>query len=65
MIPDGANCKIVCRSLQRIDLVLDTFSSLLAEVEHLTNSSYLDDKLKQAYLCIVKERIQRFIRKSE
>lgn len=43
----------------------DTLSSLPAEVEHLTNNSYLDGKLKQAYLCIVKERIQRFNRKSE
>ena len=35
------------------------------EVEHLVNNSFLNDKLRRTYLRIVKERIQRFNRKSE
>ena len=43
----------------------DTLASLPAEVEHLINNSYLNDKMKRTYLCIIKERIHRFNRKSE
>ena len=35
------------------------------EVDHLVNNSFLTDKMKRTYLLIVKERIQRFNRKSE
>ncbi len=46
-------------------MILDSFSVLPDEVERLTNNSFLNDKLKRTYLRIVKERIQRFDRKSE
>ena len=50
---------------KRIEMILDSFSVLPDEVERLTNNSFLNDKLKRTYLRIVKERIQRFNRKSE
>ena len=50
---------------KRIEMILDSFSVLPDEVEHLTNNSFLTDKTKRTYLRIVKERIQRFNRKSE
>ena len=46
-------------------MILDSFSVLPDEVEHLVNNSFLTDKMKRTYLRIVKERIQRFDRKSE
>ena len=46
-------------------MILDSFSVLPDEVEHLVNNSFLTDKLKRTYLRIVQERIQRFDRKSE
>ena len=48
-----------------IEMILDSFSLLPDEVEHLVNNSFLTDKMKRTYLRIVKERIQRFNRKSE
>ena len=50
---------------KRIEMILDSFSVLPDEVERLTNNSFLTDKMKRTYLRIVKERIQRFNRKSE
>ena len=50
---------------KRIEKILDSFSVLPDEVERLTNNSFLNDKMKRTYLRIVKERIQRFNRKSE
>ena len=50
---------------KRIEMILASFSLLPDEVEHLTNNSFLNDKMKRTYLRIVKERIQRFNRKSE
>ena len=50
---------------KRIEMILDSFSVLPDEVEHLVNNSFLTDKMKRTYLRIVKERIQRFDRKSE
>ena len=46
-------------------MILDSFSVLPDEVEHLVNNSFLNDKLRRTYLRIVKERILRFNRKSE
>ena len=50
---------------KRIEMILDSFSVLPDEVGHLTSNSFLTDKMKRTYLRIVKERIQRFNRKSE
>ena len=50
---------------KRIEMILDSFSVLPDEVEHLVNNSFLNDKLRRTYLRIVKERILRFNRKSE
>lgn len=50
---------------KRIEMILDSFSLLPDEVEHLVNNSFLTDKMKRTYLRIVKERIQRCNRKSE
>ena len=50
---------------KRREMILDSFSVLPDEVWHLTSNSFLTDKMKRTYLRIVKERIQRFNRKSE
>ena len=50
---------------KRIEMILDSFSLLPDEVELLVNNSFLTEKMKRTYLRIVKERIQRFNRKSE
>ena len=50
---------------KRIEMILDSFSVLPDEVEHLVNNSFLNDKLRRTYLRIVKERILRFNRKSK
>lgn len=50
---------------KRIDRILDRYMRLPDEVVHLTGRSFLPEKMKRAYIRIVKERISRFIRESE
>lgn len=50
---------------KRIDKILDKYIRLPDEAVQLTGRSFLPEKMKRAYLRIVKERISRFIRESE
>ncbi len=50
---------------KRIDKILDKYIVLPDEAKHLVDQSFLSDKMKPNYICIVNERISRFIRKSE
>lgn len=50
---------------KRMDRILDKYMRLPDEAVQLTGRSFLPEKMKRAYLRIVKERISRFIRGSE
>lgn len=49
----------------RVNKVLDKYTSIPDKTKVLVSHSFLSDKMKRTYLRIVDERVKRFIRKSE
>lgn len=49
----------------RVKRVLDKYMAIPQLTTKLVGNSFLNDKMKRKYLCIVDERVKRFIRESE
>ena len=50
---------------KRISKVLDQYMQIPKEVYALIDRSFLNDKMKRTYKCVIAERLTRFIRQSE
>ena len=48
----------------RVKRVLDKYMAMPELTTKLVGNSFLNDKMKRKYLCIVDERVKRFVRKS-